>query len=217
MVGRSLAEQGIQEDLEPGHHAVKKVVFPFSRFEGVNAFLGPEMRSTGEVMGIAPTFAEAYSKAVRAAGEHLPAPGNGSAFVSVNRRDRERVLPLVTGILDLGFSVIATRGTQAFLADRGIPAEFVFKVGEGRPNVVDRMKNGDITFIINTPLGRESHYDERIIGETAYRLGIPIMTTLSAAEAAVGAIRRIGESPLKPVTLQESDPTRRASRTRKLH
>jgi len=202
MIGSRLSELGIEENLDPGHHAVKEVVFPFSRFEGVSTYLGPEMRSTGEVMGIAPTFAEAYSKALYAAGEYLPAPGEGAVFISVNDRDKPRILPLATVTRMLGFSIIATGGTAAFLREHGIEADHVYKVHEGRPNIVDRMKNGEIRLLINTPLGRESHYDERAVGETAYRLGLPMMTTLSASEAALGAIRRIGEAPLTPVALQ---------------
>jgi len=125
IIGRSLEEQGVQENLEPGHHAVKEenlepghhavkeVVFPFSRFEGINPFLGPEMRSTGEVMGIAGTFSEAYSKALYAAGTYLPTEGN--VFISVNQRDKERMLPIAKRLVQMGFRVIATRGTREFL------------------------------------------------------------------------------------------------------
>ncbi len=201
IIGRSLEEQGVQENLEPGHHAVKEVVFPFSRFEGINPFLGPEMRSTGEVMGIAGTFSEAYSKALYAAGTYLPTEGN--VFISVNQRDKERMLPIAKRLVQMGFRVIATRGTREFLQGRGVEAEFVYKVNEGRPNVVDQLKNGGIHLLINTPLGRESYYDERIVGETAYRMGIPLITTLSAAEAALDAIAAIGRKPLQPVKLQE--------------
>jgi len=203
MIGRSLAEQGVSENLEPGRFAVKEVVFPFSRFEGINPFLGPEMRSTGEVMGVASTFAEAYSKALYAAGTLLPAPGSGSVFMSVNDRDKESVLPIARKLVELGFSLVATSGTRLFLAENQLDAEPIFKVNEGRPNVVDRMKNGEIQLLINTPLGRESYFDELIVGETAYRMGLPLLTTLSAANAALGAIARIGKEPLEPLKLQE--------------
>ncbi len=201
IIGRSLKEQGIQENLSSERYAVKEAVFPFSRFEGINPFLGPEMRSTGEVMGIADTFSAAYSKALYAAGTYLPTGGN--VFISVNQRDKERMLPLARGLIKLGFSLTATRRTQEFLTSQGVKAGFVFKVNEGRPNVVDLMKNGKIELLINTPLGEESYYDERIVGETAYRMGLPLITTLSAAEAALGAIEAIGCSPLTPVKLQE--------------
>jgi len=201
MVGRSLEQQGISENLDPGRYAVKEVVFPFSRFDGINPFLGPEMRSTGEVMGVAPTFDEAYSKALYAAGTHLPTEGR--VFLSINERDKESALPLAQKLVQLGFSIIATRGTKAFLQERGMEAEFVYKVNEGRPNVVDRMKNHEVQLLIQTPLGQESYYDERIVGETAYRMGLPLITTLSAAQAALGAIERIGSRPLQPLNLQE--------------
>ncbi|MDM8541833.1 carbamoyl-phosphate synthase large subunit [Desulfococcaceae bacterium HSG7] len=203
IIGRSLAEQKIMENLSPGHFAVKEVVFPFSRFEGVNTFLGPEMRSTGEVMGIASDFSEAYSKALYASGMYLPSPGDGVIFISVNDHDKEQSLPVARALIRLGFKIIATHGTCQYLNDNHIPAETVYKVNEGRPNIVDRMKNGDVKLLINTPLGRKSYFDEQIVGETAYRLGLPLLTTFSAARAALGAIEAIGKRPLRPVKLQE--------------
>ena len=201
IVGKSLAVQGVRENLEINHFAVKEVVFPFSRFDGINPFLGPEMRSTGEVMGIADTFSEAYSKALYAAGTILPSDGN--VFISVNQRDKARIVPLAKRLKQSGFNIIATSGTQKHLHDNGVEAEAVFKVNEGRPNVVDLMKNNQVQLLINTPLGQESYYDERIVGETAYRMGLPLLTTLSAVEAALDAIDAIGKKPLKPVKLQE--------------
>jgi len=204
IIGRSLKEQGIVENLDPGIFAVKEVVFPFSRFEGINPFLGPEMRSTGEVMGIAPTFSEAYSKALYASGTYLPDPAKGGAvFVSVNNHDKPRAAQISAKLVKLGFTIIATSGTAAFLTEQGVPAEAIPKVYEGRPHVVDRMKSGEVALVINTPLGSESYYDERIVGETAYRTGVPLITTLSAAEAAIDAIEAIGRRPLQPVKLQE--------------
>ncbi len=205
IVGRSLSEQGVRERLDPGRYAVKEVVFPFSRFEGINPFLGPEMRSTGEVMGVAETFKEAYSKALYGAGTYLPPPGSGAVFISVNKRDKDRMLPIARKLAELGFEIVATRGTRKFLREHGVKARFVYKVNEGRPNIVDLLKNGEIQLLINTPLGEESFYDERIVGETAYRMGLPLITTLSAANAAVGAIEIIGRKPLQPVCLQELD------------
>jgi len=201
IVGRMLKEQGICENLSPNYCSVKEVVFPFSRFEGINPFLGPEMRSTGEVMGIADTFSEAYSKALYATGTYLPTAGN--VFISVNHHDKERMLPIAKKLQALGFKIIATRGTNEFLNKRGVQSDFVYKVNEGRPNVVDLIKNEKIQLLINTPLGEESYYDERIVGETAYRLGLPLITTLSAAEAALGAIEAIGNKPLRPIKLQD--------------
>jgi carbamoyl-phosphate synthase large subunit len=204
IVGRTLDEQGVTERLDPGYFAVKEVVFPFSRFEGVSTFLGPEMRSTGEVMGVAETFSEAYSKAEYAAATYLPAPGQGRVFLSINDRDKtERTADIARRWAAMGFTLVATRGTRDFLLAHGLDAELVFKVNEGRPNVVDRMKSGELQLLINTPLGKESHFDERVVGETAYRLGLPIITTLSAAEASLGAVAAVGTRPLRPLCLQE--------------
>ncbi len=201
IIGRSLKEQGVRENLNPGHYAVKEVVFPFSRFEGVNPFLGPEMRSTGEVMGISETFSEAYSKAMYAAGTYLPR--SGGVFISVNHHDKQRILPIAKRLVEIGFSIIATKGTKEFLEDHDISADLVYKVNEGRPNIVDRIKNGEVQLLINTPLGRDSYYDERVVGETAYRMGLPLITTLSAAEASLGAIEAINLRELQPVCLQD--------------
>ncbi|MBZ0265950.1 carbamoyl-phosphate synthase large subunit [bacterium] len=203
IIGKSLKEQGVKENLDPGWYAVKEVVFPFSRFEGISAFLGPEMRSTGEVMGISTSFSEAFSKAQYAAGTYLPAPGTGKVIISVNERDKERMLPIAKKLIEMGFGLVATSGTRAFLAKHSIECEPVFKVKEGRPDIVDLLKNGGISLLINTPLGHQSHFDERSVGEMAYRLGVPVLSTLSAAEAAMGAIESIGVHPLMPVCLQE--------------
>ncbi|MBT7617961.1 MAG: carbamoyl phosphate synthase large subunit, partial [Calditrichaeota bacterium] len=201
IVGQTLNEQKIIQNLEFNHFAVKEVVFPFNRFEGVSTFLGPEMRSTGEVMGIADTFSEAYSKALYASGDYLPT--KGKVFISINERDHERVVPIAQKLSELGFEIIATRGTGETLRSHGIESEFVYKVNEGRPNIIDHMKNNDVQLLINTPLGSESYYDERIVGETAYRMGLPLITTLPAAKAVVAAIEAIGNKPLKPIKLQE--------------
>ena len=201
IVGVSLREQKVSENLKPDYYAVKEVVFPFSRFEGVNPFLGPEMRSTGEVMGISRKFSEAYSKALYASGTYLPS--SGTVFISVNQRDKQRIVPIARRLTEIGFSIIATKGTQQFLNSNSIAAQSVYKVNEGRPNVVDRMKNGEVQLLINTPLGRDSYYDERVVGETAYRMGIPLITTLSAAEASLGAIEAIDTVELQPICIQD--------------
>ncbi len=204
IVGRTLAEQKVRPNGLPKRFAVKEVVFPFNRFQGVQTFLGPAMRSTGEVMGIADSFSEAYSKALYAAGTYLPE--RGTVLFSVNKRDYERAAGIAGRLQAIGFRIMATRGTLAMLAEHGIEGEFVYKVNEGRPNTVDRMKNGEVQLVVNTPLGQESHFDERVIGETAYRMNLPLITTLSAAEAAVDAIAAISQKPLQPLKLQELIP-----------
>lgn len=201
IIGRTLKEQNVPKNGRPKRYAVKEVVFPFNRFQGVETFLGPQMRSTGEVMGIADTFSEAYSKALYAAGTHLPE--SGTVLFSINHRDYEKAAAIARRLVEIGFKIMATRGTLAMLEQHGIKGEFVYKVNEGRPNTVDQMKNGQVQLVINTPLGQESHFDERIIGETAYRMGLPLITTLSAASAAVDAIAAIKDHPLQPLKLQE--------------
>ena len=127
----------------------------------------------------------------------------GYVFISVNDRDKKRALPIAKRISKLGFKLVSTRGTRDYFEREGLQVELVFKVKEGRPNIIDRMKNNEVVLIINTPLGMESYYDEKIVGETAYRMSIPLITTLSAAEAALDAIEAIGVRPLKPFRLQD--------------
>ena len=165
------------------YHAVKSPVFPFNKFRGVDTILGPEMRSTGEVMGVAPTFGEAFAKAQLAAGQRLPR--KGTIFLSINDREKLAVLPLARDLVSLGFKLIATRGTAAAISSGGVEVEAVFKANEGRPNIVDLVKTGKVDLIINTPLGRESFYDEKSIRRAAVRYKVPCITTLSPGNAAV--------------------------------
>jgi len=146
---------------------VKSPVFPFNKFPGVDPTLGPEMRSTGEVMGVSTSYGQAFAKAQLAAGQKLPL--KGTIFLSVNDRDKRQVGPLGKDLKELGFRLLATRGTAAALEAAGIEAEPVFKVNEGRPNIVDLVKTRKIDLIINTPLGRESFYDEKSIRRTTFR------------------------------------------------
>jgi carbamoyl-phosphate synthase large subunit len=176
-------------------------VFPFNKFRGVDTILGPEMRSTGEVMGVAASFGEAFAKAQLAAGIRLPRAG--TAFISVNDRDKRAIAPLAKEIEALGFSLIATRGTTAALRAAGVSVEPVFKVNEGRPNIVDLIKTGKVDLIINTPLGRESFYDEKAIRSAAIRYNIPCMTTLSAAHAAAQGIRALQRHGVSVTALQD--------------
>jgi carbamoyl-phosphate synthase large subunit len=201
MVGRTLAEQGITEDLEVSGVFVKTPVFPFVRFPGVDTILGPEMKSTGEVMGGAPTFGSAFAKAQIGAGVRLPS--SGAAFISVNNYDKPGVVPIARDLKAAGFRLIATRGTATFLRAHGIDAEIVFKVNEGRPHVGDEILNNHVQLIINTPLGRESFFDDRTVRRIAMMHGVPCITTLTGAAAAVNAIRAMHTEGLTVRALQE--------------
>jgi carbamoyl-phosphate synthase large subunit len=189
MVGRTLADLGFTGDLSVPGVFVKMPVFPFVRFRGVDTLLGPEMKSTGEVMGGAPSFGVAFAKAHEAVGQHLPE--SGTAFVSVNDHDKPTVLPIAAQLRELGFKLVASRGTAVFLNAHGLQASMVYKVNEGRPNAADRIVNGDIQLVINTPLGRASFFDERALRRAATLNGVPCITTLTGAAAAVSAIREL--------------------------
>jgi len=180
--------------------AVKSPVFPFNKFRGVDTILGPEMRSTGEVMGIAKTFGQAFAKAQIAAGQKLAR--KGTIFLSVSDHEKRHAVPLAKELIELGFQIIATRGTAAALEAAGLESTPVYKVNEGRPNIVDLVKTGKVDLIINTPLGRESFYDEKSIRRAAIRYDIPCITTLSAARAATQGIRALIEKSLDVTALQ---------------
>jgi carbamoyl-phosphate synthase large subunit len=201
MIGRTLAEQGLTEDLEVSGSFVKTPVFPFVRFPGVDTLLGPEMKSTGEVMGGAETFGSAFAKAQMGAGQHLPQ--HGAAFISVNNRDKASVVPIARELSELGFSIVATRGTAAYLRAHGVEAAIVFKINEGRPHVGDELLNKRIQLVINTPLGRESFFDDRAVRSVAMMQGVPAITTLTGAAAAVSAIRALRSEGLTVKSLQE--------------
>jgi carbamoyl-phosphate synthase large subunit len=181
--------------------AVKSPVFPFNKFRGVDTILGPEMRSTGEVMGIASTFGMAFAKAQLAAGQRLPL--SGTVFISVNDHDKSHVAGLVKDLIAAGLQITATRGTAAALKRAGIEVHGVYKVNEGRPNIVDLVKTGKVNLIINTPLGRESFYDEKSIRRAAVRYNVPCITTLSAASAAARGIRAMAGHEPEIAALQD--------------
>jgi carbamoyl-phosphate synthase large subunit len=201
MIGRTLAQLGFTEDLEVAGFFVKTPVFPFVRFPGVDTILGPEMKSTGEVMGGAATFGSAFAKAQLAAGLRLPS--DGAAFISVNNHDKPAVVQIARDLSDLGLRLVATRGTASFLRAHGLEAEIVFKVNEGRPHVGDEILNSRIQLVINTPLGRESFFDDRTVRRIATMHGVPCITTLTGAAAAVNAIRAIHSEGLQVRALQE--------------
>jgi carbamoyl-phosphate synthase large subunit len=201
MVGRTLAQLGLTEDLSVAGVFVKTPVFPFVRFPGVDTILGPEMKSTGEVMGGAASFGSAFAKAQLAAGLRLPP--DGAAFISVNNHDKPAVVQIAKDLRDLGFRLIATRGTASFLRAHGLDVEIVFKINEGRPHVGDEILNNRIQIVINTPLGRESFFDDRTVRRIATMHNVPCITTLTGAAAAVNAIRAIHTEGLKVRALQE--------------
>ena len=202
MVGKTLKELGFTEEVLPGHYCVKEAVFPWPRFPGIDIVLGPEMKSTGEVMGIDQDMGMAYAKAQISAFNPLPTGGN--VFFSVNDRDKERAVPIASELAALGFSIYATGGTYRRFKDEGIDVNRLYKLAEQkRPNVMDMMKNGDINFIINTPSGHEARADEVTIRSGAVANKISHCTNLSAAEASILGIRSLQENELTVTTLQE--------------
>ena len=201
MAGRTLKEVGLEKDLVPHLNYAKAPVFPFTKFPGVDVLLGPEMRSTGEVMGVGETPGEAFLKATMGAYQKLPTKGR--VFLSVNDHDKDGALDIARRLHEMGFDLVGTRGTALHLFDHGIPAQLIFKVNQGSPNVGDLLTEEGIDLVINTPLGRQSHYDEKAIRLAATRRGIPCITTLSAAAAAVQAMEREREGILGIFALQD--------------
>ncbi|MAG72415.1 MAG: carbamoyl phosphate synthase large subunit [Acidobacteria bacterium] len=201
MAGATLAELELVDDLDVAGVFVKTPVFPFARFPGVDTLLGPEMKSTGEVMGGAETFGAAFAKAQLAAGQRLP--DKGTAFISVNDDDKANVGQIASDLAALGFTVVASRGTAAYLRAHGLDVDVVFKVNEGRPHIADRVLNGQIDLIINTPLGRESFFDDLTVRRVAMMHSVPCITTLTGAAAAVSAIRALRSEALDVRPLQD--------------
>jgi len=199
-VGRTLKEMGIRE-VTPKHVAVKEAVFPFAKFAGVDTLLGPEMRSTGEVMGIDSAFAAAFGKSQIGAGTRLPT--KGTAFISVQDHDKANAVGVAQGLIDLGFEVLATQGTHGHLKAQGIAVQRINKVREGRPHCVDRILDGGIHLVINTTSGAEAIKDSFPIRRNALLKGIPYYTTMSAARAAVGAIAELRAGKMRVRSLQE--------------
>jgi carbamoyl-phosphate synthase large subunit len=199
--GRTLAQLGLVQDLTAAGVFVKSPVFPFVRFPGVDTILGPEMKSTGEVMGGSDNFGTAFGKAMMGAGHTLPEAGN--VFISVNNSDKPTVLPIARDLTSLGFTLTATRGTAAYLRAHGVDVDVVYKVNEGRPNVADHIVNGTIDMVINTPLGRDSFFDDRAVRRAATMARVPCITTLTGASAAVSAIRALRSHALTVRALQD--------------
>jgi carbamoyl-phosphate synthase large subunit len=201
MVGERLSDIRPAET-DPRMISVKKPVLPFSRFPGEDALLGPEMKSTGEVMGRDLDFGRALAKAHLGAGEALPTSGN--VLLSVRDDDKRAITFMAKKLVELGYGLVATRGTARFLHRNAIPAREVFKVHEGRPHVADLIDNGEIQLVINTPLGRASEYDEQAIRERAVAMGVPVVTTLAGAQVTVAGLEAVRGGPLEVTSLQES-------------
>jgi carbamoyl-phosphate synthase large subunit len=207
MGGRKLADLGFTSEIVPNHVCVKEAVFPFIKFPDVDTLLGPEMKSTGEVMGIDKTFGTAFAKAQIAAGMILP--HSGKVFVSVRDEDKEGVLPAAEGLKRCGFTFVATHGTAAFLTARGLPCDTVRKVNEGRPHVADLIRNGEIALVINTPLGAQSKADSYYIRRASLVYNVPYFTTLAAARAVSLGISALIADDLSVRSLQEYHGTAR--------
>jgi carbamoyl-phosphate synthase large subunit len=201
MVGKTLSELGIAPRLLPPHVSVKSVVIPFKRFSGSEISLGPEMRSTGEVMGIASQFGLAFAKAQIAAGQQIPV--KGKIFISVSDGHKQEVVQIAQSLYQLGFELIATRGTAQVIKAAGIPALITNKVSEGRPNLVDRIKNGEIQLVVNIPSGRTARDDDQLIRRAAVNYNVPVVTTMSGARATISAIGALQSGSLGVKSLQE--------------
>jgi carbamoyl-phosphate synthase large subunit len=201
MLGKKLKDLGFTEELIPRHVAVKESVFPFNRFPGVDVMLGPEMKSTGEVMGIDADFSSAYIKSQIAAGQKIPKKGN--VFISVHDRDKRDVIAIAKKLKDLGFNIFASSGTASVLEKNNIPAKVLPKITEGRPNILDLMKDGKIQMVINTPSGRIPRQDEVKIRSQVILYNIPYTTTIFGAQATVNGIEMFMKKDLSVKSLQE--------------
>ena len=201
MAGQTLRELGFTDEVIPPYYSVKEAVFPFIKFPGVDIILGPEMRSTGEVMGIDPDLGIAYAKSQMSAQPPLPTKGN--VFISVKDSDKPAAIEVAREFVGLGFTVLATSGTAGFLSGAGVPVRTLLKIQEGRPNVLDLIKNGDIHFVLNTPSGQQPRRDEVMIRSAAVAARVATMTTLRGARASVAAIRAIQQAGYGVKSLQE--------------
>ncbi|HEY6008472.1 MAG TPA: carbamoyl-phosphate synthase large subunit [Geobacteraceae bacterium] len=201
MAGKSLKELGVSGDIEPTHMAVKESVFPFVKFPGVDTILGPEMKSTGEVIGIDDTFAKAFAKAQLGAGVRLPT--GGKVFISVRDADKKHVVSIAQKLYNAGFHMVATRGTASYLQEKGVPVQVINKVLEGRPHIVDAIKNGDIALVINTTHGAQAVADSFSIRRTALMHNLAYYTTVAGARAVADGILAIKQAELDVKPLQE--------------
>jgi carbamoyl-phosphate synthase large subunit len=201
MLGMTLEELGFTREVRPRHISVKEAVFPFIRFPGTDILLGPEMKSTGEVMGIDTSFGMAFAKSQFAAGYSLPT--GGSVFISVRDEDKKAMLPVAKIFRELGFAIYATRGTSVYLARHGIENRTVAKLTEGRPHVIDHIKNGEISLVINTATGRKTVSDAYLIRRATLVYNLPYATTIAGACAMAHAISALHTGDLQVRSLQE--------------
>jgi carbamoyl-phosphate synthase large subunit len=201
MSGKTLADLGITTETIPNHISVKEAVLPFEKFPGTDTILGPEMRSTGEAMGIDQDFGRAYAKSQLSANQRIPL--SGTVFVTMNDRDKHAIIPVVKDLIAMGFKAIATTGTRQVLQDAGLAVELVFKLHEGRPHVLDGIKNSQIQLILNTPSGEEAQADGRLIRRSALTYKVPIVTTIAGAKATAAAIRALQSDPLDVKAIQD--------------
>jgi len=199
MVGRSLKEQGATREVIPGYFSVKEAIFPFAKFQNVDPILGPEMRSTGEVMGVGRNFGAAFARAQEAA--NIRVPPKGKAFVSVRDPDKLRLLPVARDLIARGFQLVATAGTAAFLSENGLACDRINKVIEGRPHVVDLIKNGEIVYIVNTTEGKQAIADSFSIRREALQHRVTYSTTVSGARALLHSLDWRGQGDV--LSLQE--------------
>jgi carbamoyl-phosphate synthase large subunit len=194
MAGKTLAEQGATQEIVPDYHCVKEAIFPFAKFQGVDPILGPEMRSTGEVMGVGRSFGAAFARAQEAAS--IKAPPVGKAFISVRDPDKSRVLPVAEDLVRRGYSLVATGGTATWLREHGFDCERINKVAEGRPHIVDLIKNGEIAYIVNTTEGRQAIADSFSIRREALQQRVTYSTTIAGAKALLHSLEYRGSGPV---------------------
>jgi carbamoyl-phosphate synthase large subunit len=200
LLGRKLPEFNLR-NRQINHYGVKEAVFPFNMFPGVDPLLGPEMRSTGEVLGLADSYGMAFFKAQEATS--TPLPTKGTVLITIADRDKDRITDVAKNFSQMGFNILCTRGTKQYLADHGIESTLILKVHEGRPNIVDAIKNREIQLVVNTPAGRLSEYDDSYIRKNAIKYKIPYITTTSAARSSTQGIRERQNAEYKVKSLQE--------------
>lgn len=201
MSGKTLDQIGLTSEPKPPLQAVKEAVLPFKRFPGADSILGPEMRSTGEVMGTATSFGLAYAKAELGASEALPT--SGTVFLSTHNRDKSALLPVAQRLDQMGFRLVATEGTASALAEAGLKVETVLKVHEGRPNIEDAIRSGEIQLVINTPVGRQAAHDDKYLRRAAIDYAVTTVTTLAGARAAVEGIAALQAQEMQVRALQD--------------